>query len=98
VCFRIVHTLSGGASFLGMNRLASLAAAFEKSLNSLRKSEEILSEDDLKILFRASSQLSEILNSEMNSKSEIDDTLINDLIRIETRQNTSPGEGIDDGG
>jgi two-component system, chemotaxis family, sensor kinase CheA len=51
--FRAVHTVKGTSSFLGLEKLTSLAHVFEDVLNKLRKGEIALASQQMDIMFEA---------------------------------------------
>lgn len=70
--FRAVHTVKGTSSFLGLEKLTSLAHIFEDVLNKLRKGEITLESKQMDIMFEAFDLMKLLVAKiESNDNSEI---------------------------
>lgn len=69
--FRAVHSIKGGAGFLGLTQIKELAHALENILNLVRKKELVPESPIMNVVLEASDQLSRMVDDALNSN-EVD--------------------------
>ncbi|MEA3333573.1 MAG: Hpt domain-containing protein [Pseudomonadota bacterium] len=93
--FRSIHTIKGAAEYLGIERIAELSRTAENLLYQLRRSELMVSQDEIELLMLCRKRiglLTEDLGQSQTEQVEIDD-LIERIRIVDTTSQIS--EGID---
>ena len=74
--FRAIHSIKGGAGFVGLDNIKELAHKMENMLNLVRNRELIPTGDIISVLLAGTDRLSHLLDNAVNSNDiEIDDIL-----------------------
>ncbi len=85
--FRSVHTIKGGAGFVGLNKVGSLAHSMENLLGQVRASEIVLERDHIDALLAGYDRLAQMLDDPSDSE-EIDIT--EEYQRLESLRSLPP--------
>ena len=80
--FRHIHSIKGGADFLGLAKIKELSHATEDALGRVRNKDSSLTPDDISTLLVVTDYLKEMLNDRNNSQNFDTSHLLKDIERI----------------
>ncbi len=84
--FRAVHSIKGGAGFLGLVQIKELAHALENILNLIRKKELVPESEVMNVMLEAFDQLSQMVDSALTSNEVETATMLERLQRALSRE------------
>ncbi|MCE5273471.1 chemotaxis protein CheW [bacterium] len=84
--FRAVHSIKGGAGFLGLVQIKELAHALENILNLIRKKELLPESEVMNVMLEAFDQLTQMVDSALTSNEVEIATIIERLQRALSRE------------